>query len=74
MLKPGDMLVYKGMILEHWREAFIGQDCAQVFLHYNNTKSKEKLECDKVLVSVGRKPYTEGLNCLLYTSPSPRDS
>ena len=36
ILKPGDMLVYKGMILEHWREAFIGQDCAQVFLHYNN--------------------------------------
>ena len=28
----------------------------------NKTKSKEKLECDKVLVSVGRKPYTEGLN------------
>ena len=27
------------MILEHWREAFIGQDCAQVFLHYNNTFS-----------------------------------
>ena len=40
VLKPGDMLVYKGMILEHWREAFIGQDCAQVFLHYNNIKSK----------------------------------
>ena len=28
----------------------------------NKTNSKEKLECDKVLVSVGRKPYTEGLN------------
>ncbi len=28
----------------------------------NNNNSKEKLECDKVLVSVGRKPYTEGLN------------
>ena len=28
----------------------------------NKTKSKEKLECDKVLVAVGRKPYTEGLN------------
>jgi len=28
----------------------------------NNTKTKENLECDKVLVSVGRKPYTEGLN------------
>ena len=36
ILKPGDMLVYKGEILEHWREAFIGKDCAQVFLHYNN--------------------------------------
>ena len=39
ILKPGDMLVYKGMILEHWREAFIGQDCAQVFLHYNDVTS-----------------------------------
>ena len=28
----------------------------------NKTQSKEKIECDKVLVSVGRKPYTEGLN------------
>ena len=39
VLKPGDMLVYKGMILEHWREAFIGNDCAQVFLHYNDINS-----------------------------------
>ena len=28
----------------------------------NKTKVKERIECDKVLVSVGRKPYTEGLN------------
>ena len=40
IIKPGDMLVYKGMILEHWREPFIGKDCAQVFLHYNDQKSK----------------------------------
>ena len=40
ILKPGDMLVYKGMLLEHWREPFIGKDCAQVFLHYNDQKSK----------------------------------
>ena len=39
-LKPGDMLIYKGMELEHWREPFEGEDCIQVFLHYNN-KSKE---------------------------------
>ena len=28
----------------------------------NITGTKENLECDKVLVSTGRKPYTEGLN------------
>jgi dihydrolipoamide dehydrogenase len=28
----------------------------------NTTKKRERKECDKVLVSVGRKPYTEGLN------------
>ena len=43
-LKPGDMLVYKGNILEHWREPFKGKDCAQVFLHYNNTKTKGSKE------------------------------
>ena len=39
-LKPGDMLVYRGMELEHWREEFQGDNCAQVFLHYNDQKSK----------------------------------
>ena len=39
-LKPGDMLVYKGNICEHWRDQFEGTDCAQVFLHYNNQKTK----------------------------------
>jgi dihydrolipoamide dehydrogenase len=28
----------------------------------NTTAERERKECDKVLVSVGRKPYTEGLN------------
>ena len=40
ILKPGDMLVYKGQILEHWREVFLGDNCAQVFLHYNDVKSE----------------------------------
>jgi len=39
-LKPGDMLIYSGCELEHWREEFKGKDCGQVFLHYNNTKGK----------------------------------
>jgi hypothetical protein len=38
-LKPGDMLVYRGNLLEHWREPFKGEDCAQVFLHYNNVNT-----------------------------------
>jgi len=38
-LKPGDMLVYSGCHLEHWRNKFRGKDCAQVFLHYNNRKT-----------------------------------
>jgi len=39
-LKPGDMLVYSGCILEHWREPFKGEMCAQVFLHYNNVDTQ----------------------------------
>jgi hypothetical protein len=35
-LEVGDMLVYSGCELEHWREPFQGDNCAQVFLHYNN--------------------------------------
>ena len=44
-LKPGDMLVYYGCELEHWREKFTGNDCGQVFLHYNKSSktSKENL-------------------------------
>jgi len=40
-LDPGDMLIYRGCELEHWREAFEGKNCGQVFLHYNNQKSKD---------------------------------
>ena len=38
-LKPGDMLVYSGCELEHWRKKFKGKECVQVFLHYNNRKT-----------------------------------
>lgn len=47
-LEPGDMLVYRGCILEHWRESFQGNNCAQVFLHYNiKNKNSEKIKYDK---------------------------
>ena len=35
-LDPGDMLIYRGEKVEHWREAFNGYDCGQVFMHYND--------------------------------------
>jgi hypothetical protein len=38
-LEPGDMLVYRGNILEHWRDAFKGENCGQVFLHYNDVNT-----------------------------------
>ena len=36
LLEVGDMLVYSGCELEHWREPFEGNVCGQVFLHYNH--------------------------------------
>ena len=41
-LEIGDMLVYSGCDLEHWREPFEGENCAQVFLHYNNRNGQFK--------------------------------
>ena len=39
-LEAGDMLMYRGCDLEHWRTPFEGKDCGQVFLHYNDTNGK----------------------------------
>ena len=41
VLDVGDMLVYSGCDLEHWREPFEGEDCGQVFLHYNDASGKD---------------------------------
>ena len=40
-LKQGDMLMYRGCDLEHWRKPFTGEDCGQVFLHYNDANNKK---------------------------------
>ena len=39
-LGVGDMLVYSGCELEHWREAFEGNVCVQAFLHYNDANGR----------------------------------
>ena len=48
-LDIGDMLVYSGCDLEHWREPFEGNLCVQVFLHYNHADGKfaEKNKFDR---------------------------
>lgn len=33
-LKPGQAVMYQGMVSEHWRDAYEGKEYAQVFLHY----------------------------------------
>jgi hypothetical protein len=35
-LYPVDMLIYRGVELEHWRDKFIGLNHAQVFFHYSD--------------------------------------
>ena len=45
-LDVGDMLIYSGCDLEHWREPFSGENCGQVFLHYNDA-SKDTAEKNK---------------------------
>ena len=45
-LAPGDMLIYKGNVLEHWRDRFEGNECIQVFLHYK-TKNGQFIKDNK---------------------------
>ena len=45
-LNPSDMLIYSGCELPHWRNKFEGNQCTQVFLHYNDT-SKSEWETNK---------------------------
>ena len=39
-LEKGDMVIYRGCDLEHWREPFEGNNIAQVFLHYTKKGGK----------------------------------
>jgi|TARA_R100000482_G_C5130455_1_gene151535 hypothetical protein len=56
-LDVGDMLIYLGCELEHWRNKFNGQDCLQSFFHYNIEK-KGIVKFDSRL-HVGLPSYTK---------------
>tara|TARA_R100001163_G_C5035012_1_gene174413 strand:- start:65 stop:712 length:648 start_codon:yes stop_codon:yes gene_type:complete len=58
-LKPGDMLVYAGCELEHWRNKFKGQECFQVFFHYNTQGKGVKFDGR---LHVGLPQYTKNGN------------
>jgi hypothetical protein len=34
-LEPGECIIYRGCNLTHWREPYLGNNHAQVFLHFN---------------------------------------
>jgi len=47
-MEPGDMVIYEGCELDHWRDALKGNNHCQVFLHYNDLKKgKGKLFDDR---------------------------
>ena len=39
-LYPGDMIVYRGDLLHHWRNAYQGKTHRQLFVHYVNANGK----------------------------------
>ena len=39
-LKPGDAMMYRGTIAEHWRDEYAGKEYVQVFLHYVRSRGE----------------------------------
>ena len=46
VLKAGDLVIYRGCDLQHWRDPFQGENCTQVFLHYSPA-NKKNIEATK---------------------------
>ena len=44
-MEPGDMIIYRGCKIEHWREKFKGTNLSQVFLHFNDGEGPYKDYC-----------------------------
>jgi len=45
-MKPGDMLIYRGCEVWHWREHFKGNNHAQLFMHYNEADGEYNIKYD----------------------------
>ena len=59
-LKPGDMIIYEGSKLKHWRNKFKGKKCYQVFLHYNDIKSKNPILDGRPVLGLSVKTRNHG--------------
>jgi len=59
-MKPGDMIIYRGCELEHWREPLWGKNHAQLFLHYNEKDGPYNIPFDgRPLLGMGSNFRTE---------------
>lgn len=58
--KPGDLVIYSGCELEHWREPYQGKEQMQAFLHYVNADGPyADWKYDKRSY-LGRAPFNQG--------------
>ena len=63
LLEPGDCMLYLGKDCEHWREPLLEGECAQVFIHYKQTKNiKSDEELWDTRVGPGMPGYTKKIN------------
>jgi hypothetical protein len=63
LLKPGDALLYRGIDLFHWREAYPGNQLVQVFLFYvdrNGPHAGEKFDKRKTLMRPAERNRDDG--------------
>jgi hypothetical protein len=55
-LDPGDMIIYKGCEIQHWRDKFLGLNHAQVFLHYTDKDGELYNEYDgRPMIAIPKK-------------------
>jgi hypothetical protein len=57
-LYPGDIIIYRGCELSHWRERFLGLNHAQCFIHYNDEKVSSKLFDGRPILGIPKKYQT----------------
>ena len=61
--KPGDVVVYQGSVLKHWRQKFKGKNHAQVFFHFTRADgnyAETKFDGRKALGMLSTMEWTPG--------------